>query len=343
MATSPTLVVGTSPQTITDGGGAAAVTVDVFNAMWDNAMKKAQAAIANANAAMALVANAPLAERADLDTAYLIPDPPNLPDDDPNNGEAIYQAQRDFLLNLVPSTIANYLITYFPDTSFYEDALEWCHNAFTAGGTGINPGVEQALQQRARARVMADSERLERETETLFANRGWPMPPGALMGQLQEVRLDAGRKLAEASRDVMIKSWDSELENVRFALKQVIDQKQIALQSAQEYLKSLLMAPQIAADLAGKLVNIRSDYARNLVQLYSARTAALEPKVRLAIADADLQTRANLADQQSRLTTADAQMKVALSAMQVLASQTSAGLNAIGARAGISGSDSSNV
>lgn len=338
-----TLVPGSAPQNITDGGGAAAVTVDVMNAMWNNAMAKASAGITNANQALALAGPAPQVANVTLDTSYLPPNVPTLPNDDPNNGEAIYTAQRDYLLALIEDNMASFIAEYFPPVDFFEDAYDWATRALTTGGTGINVGVEQAIWQRGRARILMDSSRVEMEAAVNWANRGFPVPPGALLGQQQDIRLDAGRKLAEVSRDIAIKSFDTEIENVRIAFKEVMDFRRASLASTLEYLKTLMQGPQIAADLAGRLVGIRSELARNLTQLYSAQVEAVRPKVQLAIADADLKMRAEQLNQSAKQSTIAEQVRIALAAVQILASQSSAGLNAIGARSSISGADSSNV
>ena len=50
----PTFEVGTITGDITDGGGAAAVTVDVFNAMWKNAQRATGLAVIRLSLSCAL-------------------------------------------------------------------------------------------------------------------------------------------------------------------------------------------------------------------------------------------------------------------------------------------------
>lgn len=343
MATIPPGGIVTVPDPTTGGAGAPVTTTQVINAMWQNAQSKSEAGDARVGQAIALADPAPQMSPVTLDTSYLPPTPPDLPNDDPNNGEAIFSAWYAQMLAMITTNFRSFIDEFFPDESFFEDAYDWCTRAIVDGGTGINADVEQALWQRGRARILADSQRAEMEAEQLWANRRFPMPPGALTNQLNEIRLDSGRKLAEASRDISIKSFDTEIENVRFAVKEVLDLRKKALDAAGDYIKTLMQAPDTAMKLATGLTQIRSELARNLVQLYSAQVTALQPRVQLAIADADIQMRGKEANLRAQEQTIDAKVRAALAGAQMVASMASAGINAINAQASISGQDVSQI
>lgn len=334
---------GYAPSTITVGGGAAQVTVDVINAMWANSQNQSRAAVANANAALLIADPAPQLVPVLLDRSYLPPAAPDFPALDPNNGQAIYDAALATLLAQIQDGF-NYIVNnFFTHPEFYDDAIEWCDRAVVSGGTGINVNVEQALWQRGRARILADSQRATDELFSTYANRRFPLPPGVLVGGALDIELDAGRKLAEQSRDISVKSFDQEIENVRFAVKTIIDQRQVALQSGIEYAKVLMLGPQTAMQLATGLSGLQYDYFRSLTAYYSAQVAAAEPAVRLAITDATLKLQAEQANLSALSATQHDKVQAALGAMQLLGTQASAGINAIGGRASISGSDSSSV
>lgn len=332
--------------TVPDGGGgagAAVTTTEIINAMWQNAQNKSSAGTAYTNAAVGYSDPAPHMTGAVLDTSYLPPVKPVLADVDPNDSEAMYNAQRDQMLALITDNFASFINEWFPHPEWYEDALGWCHEAFTAGGSGINSSVEQQLWERARARILADSERAKDEVATAWANRRFPLPPGALTNQTNQISLDAGRKLAESSRDIAIKSFDTEIENVRFAVTKVLDQRKIALDATGDYIKTIMLAPDTAMKLATGLANIRTELSRSLVQLYSAEVAAAEPRIRLAITDAQLRQGAAEANLRSDMNSLENKVRAFMAAAQMLGSQASAGLNAINAQSSISGTDSSSV
>ena len=286
---------------------------------------------------------APTINAVPIISPYAIPAAPNLPSDSLADLEALYDGERDQMEGMLLTNFASFMATYFPNTSFFTDALSWCDNAVVNGGTGINPAVEQALWERDRARIMADSSRLEDDAMNTWANRRFPLPPGALTGQVNDIRLDASRKLAESSRSVAIKSFEQEIANVQFAVKSLLDQQIRAFEAAGDYIKTLMLGPQVAMQLATGLMGLRTELARSLTALYSAEVAALDPAIRVAIANSELQMRGAEANQKAALATIDEKVKAALEGAQMLATMSAAGLNTIHAQAAISGSDSSSL
>lgn len=342
MATIPPGGIVPIPDPITGGAGAPVMTALGFNALWESAQNKSVASLELVQDAVAAADPAPHMAGVVLDTSYLPPVKPTLPDVDPNDAEAMYNTQRDQMIDLITDNWASFINQWFPRPDWYEDALKWCHDAFTIGGSGLNPAVEQQLWERGRARILADSERAESEAMSTWANRRFPLPPGALTGQINQIRLDAGRKLAEQSRDISVKSFDVEIENVRFAVTKVLDERKVALDATGDYIKTLMLGPQTAMQLTTGLANVRSEAARAMVQLYSAEIAASEPRIRLAITDAQLRQSTNEANLRSDMASLDAKVRAFLAAVQMLASQASAGLNAINVQAQVSGSDVTN-
>ena len=243
---------------------------------------------------------APVLQPVALDTSYVPPALPSLQIDDPDDAYAMYDATRQQIENMLTGTFLDFLGRFFP-SGFFDAALAWCNRAITQGGTGVNPAVEQALFERDRARLVAEQVRAEQEAEALYANRRWPLPPGVLLAQRQAIALDTRNKLAERSRDIMIESWRMELENVKFAVGQVLDLRVKSIAAAGDYIRTLILGPQTAMQLATSLADLRTKFNQSMVALYSAEAAALEPRVRLAIADADLKMRGEEANQRSRM------------------------------------------
>lgn len=338
MATIPPGGIVTIPDG-TGGAGAAITTTQIINAMWENAQNKSTAALDASREAADAASPAPHMQGAALDMSYLPPVKPTLSDDNPLDAQALYDAKSAEMQALITDNFRSFIEEWFPNPQFYEDALGWCHRAFTDGGTGLNAYVEAQLWQRGKARILADTARLEDETTNTWANRRFPQPPGAMLNQLQQINLEAGRKLAEQSRDISVKSFDTEIENVRFAVGRVLDERKVALGSAGDYIRTIMLGPQTAMQLATGLAGIRSEVSRNLVAMYSAESAAAEPRIRLAITDAQLRQAAAEANLRSDMASIDAKVRALMAAMTTLAQQAAAGLNAINAQSSISGSD----
>lgn len=96
-----------------------------------------------------------------------------------------------------------------------------------AGGTGIPADIEDALFSRARSRDDMLSLKARQEAFDTFAGRGFQMPPGMLVAQVNAVIEDNRLKAADNNRDILTKAAQWEIENLRAAV-----QNGIALEGA---------------------------------------------------------------------------------------------------------------
>ena len=94
--------------------------------------------------------------------------------------------------------------------------LQWVNGA----STGIEPYVEQAIWDRARAREDVSSLRTLNELNRTFASRGFSIPQGALLKATMEAMQETVNKISSLSRDEAIKQADLEQSNRRFAFEQ---------------------------------------------------------------------------------------------------------------------------
>jgi hypothetical protein len=343
MATIPPGGIVTVPDA---GGGAGAplLTSQIVNAAWANGQQLTIDAANRVDSAIALAGPAPLVNTPALDTSYVPPVSPGLVPSDPSDAKAIYDDTNAEISQKLEDGFASFQATYFPDIQPAADAaLDWLLKSLTTGGTGIGAGTEAQIWERDRARILGESGRAEAEAFSTFANRGFPLPPGALNAGLLQIRKTAADQLAAQSRDIAIKTADTEIENARLAVQQATSLRLSALAAAGDYIKTLVLGPQTAMQLATGLVGLRNDFNRSLVSLYQAQTAAIEPRVRLAIADADLKMRGEEANQRSQLTVIEAKVRAALEAAQQMATQAAGLLNGIHAGVSISGSDSTST
>lgn len=326
------------------GGGVGAPTTVAYiiNAKWANAQNWFTNAIAAINAAAAEAEDAPQLTGPVLDTSYLPPEKPDLPLTDPEEGRAIYDEAYAQIGNLIEQGFKDFLSQNFPTGPFWDKALAWLERAID-GGTGVDAEVERQIWERDKARFLAQSAQAEAEAMATWANRGFPLPPGALVGAVQGIRLDASRQLAGQSRDIAINAFRAELENTRFAVQQVLELRLRAISAAGEYIRTLVLGPQTAMQLATGLVGLKTDLARSLTAMYQAEVAALEPKVRLAITDAQLKLDASRSNLDAELKTLTERVNAALAHAKMVADAAAASLNGIGAGASISGSDSSSL
>lgn len=259
--------------------------------------------------------------------------PANLQFDDPEVAMQYFNAKNAELSALVDGAFTQMMGIAFPDMSVFGDAIGWCKRAINEGGTGLNPSVEAALWERDRARLEIQAQRDSASVAYKYARAGWPLPPGAMHYALQNIRQDTRDKLAEQSRDIAVKAFEAELENVRFAVKTVGDLFQQALNAVSDYVKTVMLAPQTAASLTSSISNMKNDAARTLVSLYQAQNAALEPFLKIEMADAELKARAQEANLRAKMDVAKLKIDSVMANLKMVGDAAASSLNGISAGA----------
>lgn len=315
--------------------GPALQTTQIVNAKWNNAQEWFTRAFKFGDGVKADVGNAPHIVAPSLSTDLEMVTPPDgLAFDDPDSALEFFDDKNAELSALVDEAFNKMVGVAFPDMTLLADALRWCKRAINEGGTGINPAVETALWERGRARVLKQADRDAAAVTEKYARAGWPLPPGAMLNDLATIRQDSRDKLAEQSRDIAIKSFDAELENTRFAITTAGNLFTQALQAVSEYVKTVMLAPQTAAQLATSMSGLKNEASRTLVSFYQAQSAALEPFLRLETTDAELKQRAQEANLRARMETAQLRAQAALANLRMVGDAAAASLNGIGASVG---------
>ncbi len=90
------------------------------------------------------------------------------------------------------------------------------------GGTGIHPDVEEALFARTRAKDDVAALKRTQEAVDTWAGRGFAMPPGMLVEQVNAAQQDNQLAANDRASDVLAKSAQWEIENLRNAIVQGI-------------------------------------------------------------------------------------------------------------------------
>lgn len=91
-----------------------------------------------------------------------------------------------------------------------------------AGGTGMTPEVEAALFDQARGREDTTALKRTQEAFDTWAGKGFMMPPGMLVEQVNTVQQENQLNANDRARDVLAKSAEWEQQNLREAVQQGI-------------------------------------------------------------------------------------------------------------------------
>lgn len=95
-------------------------------------------------------------------------------------------------------------------------------NELVEGSTGLNADVEQAIFDRARGRKDLNNQAKYEEAENYFASRGFELPPGALVGRLNEIIIESLREDADLNNDILVEQARLAQENSRFILEKAV-------------------------------------------------------------------------------------------------------------------------
>lgn len=276
----------------------------------------------------------------------------------------------------IASQLTTFFNTYFPmqlvDTELTL-AQGWVINVLSNGGA-MNPTIENQYWQRDRDRIARETAVKVDEATSLWASRGFALPPGAAVGAVALLQRTGLEQLAQSSRDVAIKKYETEVMLQQKAIELAISLRQTAMTAMVEFIKALVFAPRDSAQQFGA-VSVQATKSANdaLTSYFGATTQAninlIDAQARVSIAStanqlaagqmgidaavkvADLQLRSDLgrtdiAVRQNEttgtwgLTIASKRIDAALAAAHMTATMASAALNGIHATAGVSGSDS---
>lgn len=284
--------------------------------------------------------------RADLDGLGTLPKIPrvNIPREAETASVHKFDEFAEKTVSKLATLFRDYLSRYFPNNcDSLRHAQQKLCEMLTRGGTSINPVVEDQIWQRDRTRVLNEVNRAGREVLATFAARGFPVPPGAALHQMNMIQQDAQNKIAQASRDVAIKQVEIEIENVRFAVDKAIGLYQTAIAAAIDYIKALAIGPQLAAQVVPSVTDSQSRLIGAASDYYRAQLQASELLQRHKVADAEIDARGNEKAADLQMQRISNRLQAMMEYSKSVATQAAAALNAMHASAGVSASASNSV
>lgn len=248
------------------------------------------------------------------------------------------------VINQLAGLYDGYMAKYFPnDCGYLEKAQEWICNTLTNGGTGMSPQVEAQIFERGRSRVLREGRRAEKEVLATWAARRYALPPGAAAGQVLQIHKDTADKVAELSRDVVIKQMEIEIENVRFAVDAAMKLYGVAVGAAGDYLKALSIGPTSAMQVIPSITDSQSKLIGAATDYWRANISVEELRLKASMTPAEW-------DQQSRIKNGDwlqdqikTRVSAAIAAAQSVGTQAAAALNSLHGSVGVSNSTQDSV
>lgn len=246
--------------------------------------------------------------------------------------QALWDTTYQKIVDDLGGKFGDFLIEFFPVDAGLMTAVEsWLKSAIVDGGSGINATVEGRTWQRSRDRITTQSMTEKEDAIAIWASRGFPLPPGAANATISAISTKESAEVAAVSRDAAIKAFDTEIENVRFAVTTAIDYRRSAMAAAGDYLRAMALGPQLATQIATSASDAQARLIGAVSSFYGARINAAELAQRRGIAVMDAELRQTIAAGDNKAKYTELKVNAAVSTMQSLGQQASAALNGVNA------------
>jgi hypothetical protein len=208
------------------------------------------------------VAAAPLLRRPpDLPAVPVLPAVPDVGGLDAGSMVGEFKTVSGDLLAELKQSLDQFAAKWFPQGQYLEKATAWLERALSGGST-VNAQVEAQLWERDRARLTAEANRATDDALTMWASRGYALPPGALAHQVVTVRQGLTNALSQQSRDIAIKAHQDEIDAAKFAVQQAVNLRATAMSAAINFIQALTSsttaALQVTTAKADTLARIAS-------------------------------------------------------------------------------------
>jgi hypothetical protein len=167
---------------------------------------------------------------------------------------------------------------------------------FFAGGSGIDPIVENNIFARGRDREDRLISQQEQQATEEWATKGYTAPPGMLVKRIDNIREEGTLKKLGLNREQTIKVFDTEIENLRFATQQGIAAEQLYVQMFLAKVERLFEVQKLNIQwqielygLAIQVFNIQMEEVKVRVIVYEAqvRVAMLEIEIFKVLVEAE--------------------------------------------------------
>ncbi len=209
--------------------------------------------------------------------------------------EAAYRDQAPSMYAALDGQMDAMLTRYNPRYHEQLAALEERLATFMAGGTGLTPGVENAIYERSRGKLAAEHRRVRDTAYSDAAKRGFILPDGALNAAVNQSRQVAADNNARAAVEIAIKQAELEQQNIQFAVTTSASLRTATMQGVLSYHQNLVAINGQALDYAKAILNAAVQVYEALVraftaklEAYKAEAAVYETQVRGVLAQVEV-------------------------------------------------------
>lgn len=187
---------------------------------------------------------------------------------------------------LVPSSAVDWAEPEYE--AWIADQLKTVLQTMLAGGTGIDPAVEQQIWDRERARLDVVARKAIEDARDDFAASGFDLPGITVLARAMAARTANQIEVSKSSRDVAIKQADLEQTNRQFAIKTGAELENIFVQIFLQTADRSFQIAKYAVEARIQIFNAEVAAFNVEQQIFSARVERY--KVGLAYVQAQIES-----------------------------------------------------
>lgn len=145
---------------------------------------------------------------------------------------------------------------------------------YMAGGTALNPEIEDAIYSRARAKNDVEARRVIDSAAADAAARGFTLPTGTLVSTMARARQEAANNNAKTSTDIAVAQAEMEQKNLQFAVTTSVGLRTALLSATLSYHQNLITINGQALDYAKTVLNAVIETYNTAVKAFTVRMEA---------------------------------------------------------------------
>jgi len=166
----------------------------------------------------------------------------------------------------VPADIGEFDFTEIDYTSDVLDQVDAMVQQMIAGGVGIPDNIWNTIWEKRRDKLSDAGSTLVSQINTEWAARGFSLPQGVQVAQIQQAREKIYTEVAEFNREIAIKYAEDEVKNLQFAVQQGIAFESLRGGWHEQQMQRALQAAMAAQEMAITLFSAE-------IGLYNAKIA----------------------------------------------------------------------
>lgn len=242
----------------------------------------------------------------------------------------------DYVVDKMNGLFIDFYTTYFPGCDCTEAAKDWMCDVINNGYSGIPANIEALIYQRDKDRIEGEYDKALDEATSLWANRGFSMPGGTLLAMQNNLRLNADKAQAEASRNLAVKHHDVVIDMTKLAVQAATDLRTKEVTAAAQYISAL----STGMDVVSKAIVVQQDAQAKLISaaadFFRARISAEELELKAKMLPAELEDKSIQRYHEQLVRLLDHANNAMQDAAKNMATQASATLNALHTGANLS-------